>query len=139
MASILNGVSHMDHAMTAGAHLAVLSAIAEVEGFRILQLTVTEEQPCKLHGPIVGEPPVSATEAFSERRGARPWESRMCRRPDGMTHTVTVIVGPHEGATILYTAYPGPLAPREPGDPALTEPGVRAGSEAFWAEHALGL
>jgi hypothetical protein len=39
---------------------------------------------------------------------------------------------------ILYTAFGGPAAPREPGDPSLdgNEAGL-AESKAFWAEHAL--
>jgi len=37
---------------------------------------------------------------------------------------------------VLYTAYGGPVAPREPFDRSLDEE-AKAESEKFWAEHAL--
>jgi hypothetical protein len=37
-------------------------------------------------------------------------------------------------ACILYTAFGGPLAPQEPGDPGCKDPSASA---AFWREHAL--
>lgn len=37
-------------------------------------------------------------------------------------------------ACVLYTAFGGPLAPQEPGDPGCKDP---AASAAFWREHAL--
>jgi hypothetical protein len=38
---------------------------------------------------------------------------------------------------VLYTAYGGPQAPREPGDPAIKDFAEQAASEIFWSEHAL--
>jgi hypothetical protein len=50
---------------------------------------------------------------------------------------LTVIAGPNgDLPCMLYTAFGGPLAPREPADPTLPE-SERAASEAFWAVHAL--
>lgn len=37
-------------------------------------------------------------------------------------------------ACVLYTAFGGPAAPQEPGDPACKDP---VASAAFWREHAL--
>jgi hypothetical protein len=37
-------------------------------------------------------------------------------------------------ACVLYTAFGGPAAPQEPGDPACKDPSASA---AFWREHAL--
>lgn len=46
-------------------------------------------------------------------------------------------LGPDEQDQLnCYTAFGGPLAPKEPGDPTL-KPEERAKSEAFWREHAL--
>lgn len=59
--------------------------------------------------------------------------------PDGETmpeRQTCPACGGTGSTTILYTAFGGPLAPREPGDPDLPAE-ERAESEAFWAEHAL--
>jgi hypothetical protein len=37
---------------------------------------------------------------------------------------------------MLYTAFGGPLAPKEPGDPTLKD-SEREESEKFWSQHAL--
>jgi hypothetical protein len=42
--------------------------------------------------------------------------------------------GKIQHACILYTAFGGPLAPQEPGDPGCKDPEASA---AFWREHAL--
>lgn len=42
--------------------------------------------------------------------------------------------GKVEYACILYTAFGGPCAPQEPGDPGCKDP---TASAAFWREHAL--
>lgn len=61
----------------------------------------------------------------------------MCDRPARMVRTMTVIGGPDDhGETILYTAYGGPSAPREPWDSTLNEE-QRAQAQQFWSEHAL--
>ena len=47
---------------------------------------------------------------------------------------MTVIGGPDaNGLTILYTAYGGPAAPREPWDPGSTSSAREA--QRFWSEH----
>lgn len=89
---------------------------------------------CALYGPVMGDPPV--TDAFMRHRSGRAGESRMIEAPMRDTRTATVIVGPHEGRLVLYTAFGGPVAPREPWDPGLSAEG-KVESEAFWREHAL--
>ena len=84
----------------------------------------------------MGDDPVPDSECVLRVRGGRPGASRLCPRPSRPSRLMTVIVGPHEGETILYTAFGGPAAPREPhelphGSDAYVE------SLAFWAQHAL--
>lgn len=70
-------------------------------------------------------------------RGSRTTPSRLALGVSpSRTHKLTVVVGPHDGGPVVYTAYWGEPAPREPGDPSLDDAG-RAEAEAFWAEHAL--
>ena len=120
--------------------------------------------PCGLYGPIMGDPPISDAEVTHATRGTRAWTSRIIDLPPRQQHEVTVIAGPHEEpcwhcdgsggigewkaripcgtcvggkvkhACILYTAFGGPLAPQEPGDPGCKDPEASA---VFWREHAL--
>ena len=93
--------------------------------------------PCGLWGPLVGDAPVPDTEVELRPRGTREGLSRLVARPARLTRMVTVIAGPHQGEPcVLYTAFGGPLTPREPWDASLT-PEQAAESRAFWAEHAL--
>ena len=94
--------------------------------------------PCSLRGPLVGDLQI-LTDCRWENRGGREYPSRLCNLPALRSRTITVIAGPHEGiACALYTAFGGPLAPKEIGDPTL-EPGTDAYRESvtFWTEHAL--
>ena len=120
--------------------------------------------PCGLYGPLVGDPPIGELEVTYAARGARAWSSRLVDLPPRQQHEVTVIAGPHEEpcwhcdgsggvgewkaripcgtcdhgkvahACILYTAFGGPTAPQEPGDPGCKDPEESA---TFWREHAL--
>lgn len=77
-------------------------------------------------------------EVFLDRRGDRSWESRLVRATPVQTRLVTVVAGPHDGSPcVLYTAYGGPQAPREPGDPNIRDDAERKACVAFWSEHAL--
>jgi hypothetical protein len=110
----------------------------------------------------MGDPPVTEDEVVYTERGTRHWPSRLVERPARPTRLITVIAGPHEescptcrgnssgpGSTcpgdhcaggrrrhacVLYTAFGGPPAPQEPGDPGCKDP---AESAAFWHDHAL--
>lgn len=94
---------------------------------------------CALHGPIMGDERIIDEECTMENRGARAWTSRLCQRPSRETRIVTVIAGPHDGhPLVMYTAYAGPTAPREPGDPALkVDSAEHYESAMFWRAHAL--
>lgn len=132
--------SHLDHGLT-GPQLAHLILTLERDGFFIETIEFPEALgtlPCALRGPAVGDPRVgSDAPVFFQKRGSRPYESRMVSWASTRTRLVTVIAGPHKGyPCVLFTAYGGPLAPKEPGDPEL-KPEEREASERFWAEHAL--
>jgi hypothetical protein len=119
--------------------------------------------PCGLYGPLVGDPPIAEGEVTYAARGTRAWSSRLVNLPPRQQHELTVIAGPHEetcsrcegtggkgewkaripcgcdgGKTkwpcILYTAFGGPAAPQESGDPGCKD---LEASAAFWRDHAL--
>jgi hypothetical protein len=119
--------------------------------------------PCGLYGPLMGDSPIGEGEVTYAARGTRAWPSRLVDLPPRQQHELTVIAGPHEEtcplcggsgsfgewkarlpcscdhgkrkhACILFTAFGGPLAPQEPGDPGRKD--VEA-SRRFWGEHAL--
>ena len=115
-------------------------AIAEVE----LPAAV-DSVLCSLRGPTTGEAAVTESQAFYGTRGDnRPNLSRLTNLPATQSRTVTVIVVGTETAedgTVtgsLATAYGGPLAPQEPGDPYLSAEALPA-AQAFWATHALSV
>lgn len=130
--------SHVDHGLTEGQLRYLLDRFADRTSFFIETIELPEDLgsvPCGLYGPIMGDPPIAEADVHHERRGARAWTSRLVERPSRPTRKVTMIAGPHEEhACILYTAFGGPLAPQEPGDPGCKDP---AASAAFWREHAL--
>ena len=76
--------------------------------------------PCGLHGPEMGDEPVPEDECRREARGDRSYESRLTDRPARQVRAVSLITCPHEGEPLaLYTAFGGPVTPREPLDPSL--------------------
>jgi hypothetical protein len=139
--------SHLDHNLTLGHLRAVLAHYGARDSFFVGTLTLEPslpELPCGLRGPAVGMDPVPNAHVAMQARPGRSYPSRvilpafMPEHRWGLTSPLlTVVAGPHGGLPcVLFTAYGGPLAPREPGDPSLPE-SERAASEAFWAEHAL--
>lgn len=143
----LTSEAHLDHELDASQLHYLLECLADRVDVGLVVLS--SEQPtiltvdlspwvgkasCALYGPIMGDAPV--TDAFMQRRGDRAGESRMVRAPLREVRQASIVVGPHKGRTVVYTAFGGPVAPREPWDPSLDDSG-RAESEAFWAEHAL--
>lgn len=138
MALIVDHRSHLDHGLTA-AHLAhVLKLFADRDSFFIETVDLPDELPavpCGLHGPATGDEPVHEDEVRYAVRGERKGESRLCDREPKLVRQLSVIAGP-DGDTpcVLYTAFGGPVSPREPFDAPDEE---REASEAFWAQHAL--
>lgn len=132
--------SHLDHGLTAAQIDFLKVTYADRDEFFIDSVELPEALgtvPCGLHGPAMGDEPVPESEVHYEKRGEREHPSRLCKRPTRPTRTVTVIAGPHgEETCVLFTAFGGPLAPKEPGD---TEHGSdeRQESEDFWSKHAL--
>lgn len=112
--------SHLDHGLTEAQIAHVLTRFADREAFTLKTIELPPELgtvPCGLHGPIMGDQPVSDAECVHAKRGERAWTSRLCERPPRQVRTVTVIAGPHDGeACIVYTMFGGPQAPQEPGE-----------------------
>lgn len=80
---------------------------------------------------------VTEDRVFYAKRGSREYTSRLVNAAPRLTSLVTVIAGPHDGKPcVLYTAFGGPKAPKEPNDPTLTD-AERAESHAFWRDNAL--
>lgn len=132
--------SHVDHGLSQAQVDWLVSRFADRKAFFIETVELPAELgtvPCGLYGPEMGDAPVGEGEVVYQRRGARENESRLVNRPVRPTNMITVIAGPHDGdSCVLYTAFGGPLAPKEPGDPTL-KPEEREKSEHFWCAHAL--
>jgi hypothetical protein len=132
--------SHLDHGLTQEQIDYLMAKLGHRDAFFIETVDLPPRLgtvPCGLHGPVMGDDPVPEAEVTYAQRGERPGASRLCDRAPRDWHCVTLIAGPHGGdPCVLYTAFGGPLAPKEPTDPTLTDD-ERAASEAFWAEHAL--
>jgi hypothetical protein len=130
--------SHVDHGLTEAQLRYLLDRFADRDSFFIETVTLPRDLgtvPCGLYGPLMGDPIIGEAEVTYARRGDRAWDSRLIALPPRQQHEVTVIAGPHEEHNcILYTAFGGPLAPQEPGDPGCKDP---AASAVFWREHAL--
>lgn len=130
--------SHVDHGLTEPQLRYLLDRFADRRTFFIETITLPAELgtvPCGLYGPLMGDLAISEDEVAYSRRGERVWGSRLIALPARQQHEVTVIAGPHDGhACVLFTAFGGPIAPQEPGDPNCKDP---AESVAFWREHAL--
>ncbi len=131
--------SHVDHVDPL--HLDwIRERFADREGFFIETVEVPEALPplsCELVGPLAGSAPVPESEVCYRVRPGRGGPSRLVRRLPSLTRTLTVVAGPAgEAPCVLYTAYGGGAAPREPWDPSLDDAG-RAESTRFWSEHAL--
>jgi hypothetical protein len=130
--------SHVDHDLTEGQLRYLLDRFTHRDGFFVETITLPNDLgtvPCGLYGPLVGDVAIREDEVTYARRGNRGWDSRLVALPPRQQHAVTVVAGPHEGHTcVLYTAFGGPAAPQEPGDPGCKDP---AASAAFWRDHAL--
>lgn len=132
--------SHLDHGLSQKQIAFILEKFADKSAFFMETIELPEALgtvPCGLFGPIVGDEPVAETDVTYKKRGDRAYESRLVNRPARPTRQVTVIGGPHEGEPcVLYTAFGGPRAPQEPGDPKLSADNLDF-AQKFWSEHAL--
>jgi len=130
--------SHVDHDLTEAQLRYLVDHFADRDGFFVETITLPQDLgtvPCGLYGPSAGDPVIHEESVTYARRGDRTWESRLVALPARQQREVTVVAGPHDGhACVLYTAFGGPAAPQEPGDPGCKDLGA---STAFWREHAL--
>jgi len=134
--------SHVDHNLTE-MHLAFIrERFADRDAFFIETVDLPADLPslpCGLYGPTMGDDSI-VNGTIDAARGTRKYASRLIDRPMRTSRSLTVIAGPHGDAScVLYTAFGGPQAPREPGDPDLGEGDERTASVAFWAIHALSI
>ena len=143
MSITIHPESHTDHALTDDQlNFALRKAAEEApEGVFVRTITLPVElgtAVCDLHGPMTGGDPVDEIEVYYTKRNNRDGDSRMVKREGVATNQITVVAGPHDGhPCVLFTAYAGPNAPREPWDTTIKSDAERAESVAFWAQHAL--
>jgi hypothetical protein len=139
----ITDASHLDHGLLPEHLWFIEERFGGREGFFAETVTLPEhlaDLPCALHGPVMGDAPVGDDEATYQTRPGRGGASRMVKRPVRATRQLTVVAGPHEpDGFILYTAFGGPLAPREPFEFGVVQKAEREESERFWREHALSL
>ena len=132
--------SHLDHGLSQPQVAWILERFQDKNSFFIETVELPSNLgtvPCGLYGPVMGDQPVPEEEVVYQKRGTREWPSRMVYRPSRQVRTVTVIAGPYEGEPcVLYTAFGGPQAAQEPGDPKAKD---KTASEAFWKDHALAV
>lgn len=136
--------SHLDHGLSPAVVDYIMTRFADRAAFFIETFELPVELgtvPCGLYGPIMGDGPITDDCPFlhEEKRGNREYTSRGIKTDTRQVRTVTVIAGPHEEhACILYTAFGGPITPKEPNDPTLA-PDKLDESRKFWSEHALAV
>jgi hypothetical protein len=132
--------SHVDHGITKEQMAHVVETFSDKEEFFIANVILPEELgtvPCGLYGPVEGDAPVPEAEVEYVIRGKRNCASRVVNMPTRPTRLLTVIGGPDgDEKCVLYTAFGGHLAPKEPGDLTLALDKVQE-SRDFWAQHAL--
>ena len=137
---IITKESHLDHGLTKRQVEYIARKYEKrnaffIDEFRLPPHLGTVESG--LYGPLVGDPQITEDVVTYQNRGNRKGPSRLIALPPRKQKWVTVIGGPSDsGEIILYTAYGGPLAPREPWD-VEHDPKLHAESLGFWAEHAL--
>lgn len=139
---IVPGLSHVDHNLTPDHITWLETRYADRTSFFIDTVQLPEtlgEVELGLYGPQVGDEPVPEADVKYIIRGNRRCTSRVVNRPKRMTRQLTVIAGPAEGqeGIVMYTAYGGPCAPREPGDTTIATWEAVQESRAYWAAHAL--
>lgn len=139
---ILSNVSHIDHALPPETVESLLLRFRGRDAFFIDTISLEGEHAPwlvnALYGPLAGDAPVAESDVHYAVRDPRRWASRMVKLPTRFTRLLTIVAGPvDEHPCVLYTAYGGPAAPREPGDPSLGSFEEIRQSREFWSQHAL--
>jgi len=139
--------SHLDHGLTRAQVEYIANRFRDRRAFFTEEINLEEAGlgtvPCALHGPIMGDKPIGEDDVVYLKREGREGTTRLIDREPRMVTTVTVIAGLDGRADavgnapcILYTAFGGPKAPKEPDDPDMTLDEI-AESKQFWSTHAL--
>ena len=142
MALVVLSGSHTDHGLSEAQLAFILTRYSNRIAFFIDSFELPEELgtlASALYGPEVGDPPVADVKCEFRVRGERKGPSKLLNAPMRPTRTCTVIAGPAkgvEGDVVLYTAYGGPKAPREPWD-CIPDSSEHKESVEFWSKHAL--
>lgn len=79
----ITSASHLDHNLTEAHRAWLLGQFGDRTAFFIATVSLPADLPalaCGLHGPLVGDEPVPASECTLRVRGDRPGTSRMCAR-----------------------------------------------------------
>lgn len=140
---VITSESHLDHGLTQEQIEYIKSVFGDRQEFFKETITLPVDLgtvETALVGPATGMGTVPESAVSYVPRSGRKWVSRVLAVPQTRprVRTVTVIAGPDSGEPcVLYTAYGGPLAPREPGDPDIATQEELEESRAFWREHAL--
>ena len=136
------GGSHIDHDITDAQLAHILEKFADRDAFFRLTFDLPADLgsvPCNLHGPRMGDAAITDAETCGTRTRDTGGSCRLVARAARMTTSVTVIAGPAGPSfpCVLYTAFGGPITPRQPGDEDLKTPEEIKEAADFWADHAL--
>lgn len=136
--------SHLDHQVSAE-HIEWAKDWIKV-GINVGRYTPGEvhvwsmELPPELPGLWTALREAPESEVTYQVRPPRKCASRTTSDRMAWTRQMTAVFGPHEGIPFaLYTAYGGPAAPREPGDPSIANMAELEESREFWTTHALAV
>jgi hypothetical protein len=127
--------SHLDHGLSARLVALIAEKYADRKAFFIDSFNIPEDEP-PVSCALLDSVPEHLV-FYRQRAGRKTW-TRLCALPPRKSSIVTVIAGPSgDEPCVLYTAYGGPLAPREPGDADIRTAEDAAASFVFWRTHAL--
>ena len=137
---ILHERSHIDHGLSEEQLAFLLDLCKDKTAYFVLTAQLPPHLgtvPCGIYGPVMNDDPIPESAVTYVKRGKRQIASRLVALPPRQVREVTVIGGPRDGhPCVLLTAFGGPPAPREPGDPTLREE-MRQQCLEFWRDHAL--
>lgn len=155
MHAMIKPESHLDHGVEMIALEAILSAdhdniMATLKEGKVWKQSYTlfvletyygihpswlSNLKCGLYGPLMGDAPIQEDAVVYRTRGPRPNPSRMVKAPLRPASQLSIIVGLHNDQPTLFTAFGGPIAPREP----LPDADPNSEEAVFWRDHALAI
>ena len=141
MATNIVKVFHADHGVAPSTMQLLVDQI-QPTGFFLKTVDLPHgHEPVEslLYGPAAGDREVPEAEVIYKQRSPDRPMSRMVGLPRRTSKRVTIIGMAEADGVTIFTCYGGEAAPREPGDPTLTDPKELSEAKAFWAVHALAL